>query len=96
MARNKVAPIRTGKTGSGTYMGLGLSGPIFCDRSAHPRAGRLSDIRIDDRRKPFALVQGNGFRPAVDIKTNHADQAGSMSQMRAARSLIAVSKQLVG
>ena len=75
MARNKVDPIRTGQTGGGTYMGLGLSGLIFCDRSAHSRAGRLSDIRIDDRRTPLALVQGSGFRRAVDIKTNHTVRA---------------------
>jgi hypothetical protein len=98
MARKTIAPIRTGEAGGkiGLRVGPSPMGQLSCGQSAAALARHFSHIRINDRVIPLALVQGSEFRRAVDIKPNETVHAGFARQADAVRSLIAISKQLVG
>ncbi|MCB8880153.1 hypothetical protein ACELLULO517_07905 [Acidisoma cellulosilytica] len=90
--------IGAGKTGGAIdpRVGPGPSGLIFCGQSAEAPAGRFSPFLINGRAVRLALVQGSGLRRVVDIKTDDADRPGFVGRPRSVRSLIVLSKQLVG
>ena len=74
----------------------GLSVLTLHDHGALKRAGGLSEFHINAPVATLALVQGSGLRRVVDIKTDDTAQPGLPSQTGTARSLMTVSKQLVG
>ena len=98
MARNKITQPAAGMHAQRgeTCAAPRSEGPLSDGLRPALGANRLSPIRINARTTPLAPVWGSGRPRVVDIKPNETAPAGFVSPADAVRSLIAVSKQLVG